>query len=148
MGRDRPDDVDPDVRDPGSELAKAPREIEDEASRSTSSRSRRLRGDELVTDVRHRDDSEDAAEDLRAGLAERLGQSTYTESGESIEEVDFRLLGYRTIALPSPATGGLSAGRLNCGPAFRVVHGVEWSPTRRGEDRPAGVEPELTPLPR
>jgi nicotinamide-nucleotide amidase len=98
---------------PESELAKTLREIEedgvalDELEVTTC-----LRGGELVTDVRHRPGAEDAAEGLRAGLEERLGRFTYTESGESIEEVVFRLLGDRTIAVAESESGGLLAGRL------------------------------------
>ncbi len=102
---------------PESELAKALREVEDggvplDQLEVTTC----LRGGELVTDVRHRDGAEEAAEGLRAGLAERLGQFTYTESGESIEEVVFRLLGDRTIAVAESESGGLLAGRLTLQP--------------------------------
>jgi competence/damage-inducible protein CinA-like protein len=102
---------------PESELAKALREIEeggvdlDQLEVTTC-----LRGGELVTDVRHRPGSEEAAEALRAGLAERLGRFTYTESGESIEEVVFRLLGDRTIAVAESESGGLLASRLTLRP--------------------------------
>jgi nicotinamide-nucleotide amidase len=102
---------------PESELAKALREIEegdvdlDQLEVTTC-----LRGGELVTDVRHRPGSEEAAEALRAGLAERLGGFTYTESGESIEEVLFRLLGDRTIAAAESESGGLLASRLTLRP--------------------------------
>jgi nicotinamide-nucleotide amidase len=98
---------------PESELAKTLREIEgdgvalDELEVTTC-----LRGGELVTDVRHRPGAEEAAEGLRAGLEERLGRFTYTESGESIEEVVFGLLGDRTIAVAESESGGLLAGRL------------------------------------
>jgi competence/damage-inducible protein CinA-like protein len=98
---------------PESELAKTLREIEDdgvpldELEVTTC-----LRGGELVTDVRHRPGAEDAAEGLRAGLEQRLGRFTYTETGESIEEVVFRLLGDRTIAVAESESGGLLAGRL------------------------------------
>jgi nicotinamide-nucleotide amidase len=102
---------------PESELAKALREIADEGvALDKLEVTTCLRGGELVTDVRHRDGSEDAAEGLRAGLAGRLGQFTYTESGESIEEVVFRLLGDRTIAVAESCTGGLLAGRLTLRP--------------------------------
>jgi nicotinamide-nucleotide amidase len=98
---------------PESELAKALREIEDDGTRLEGLEiTTCLRGGELVTDVRHREGAEDAAEALRSGLAERLGQFTYTESGESIEEVVFRLLGDRTIAVAESETGGLLAARL------------------------------------
>ncbi len=102
---------------PESELAKALREIEeggvdlDQLEVTTC-----LRGGELVTDVRHRPGSEEAAEALRAGLAERLGRFTYTESGESIEEVVFRLLGDRTIVAAESESGGLLASRLTLRP--------------------------------
>jgi competence/damage-inducible protein CinA-like protein len=102
---------------PESELAKALREIEgggvdlDQLEVTTC-----LRGGELVTDIRHRPGSEDAAEALRAGLAERLGRFAYTESGESIEEVVFRLLGDRTIAAAESESGGLLASRLTLRP--------------------------------
>src|SRR5262249_13794338 len=75
-----------------------------------------LRAGELVTDVRHRRGSEEAAETLRAGLEERLGQFTYAESGEAIEDVVFGLLGDRTIAVAESCTGGLLAGRLTLRP--------------------------------
>jgi nicotinamide-nucleotide amidase len=102
---------------PESELAKALREIEDDGvALDQLEVTTCLRGGELVTDVRHRPGSEDAAEALRAGLAERLGQFTYTESGESIEEVVFRLLGDRTIAVAESETGGLLAARLTLRP--------------------------------
>jgi nicotinamide-nucleotide amidase len=102
---------------PESELAKTLREIEeggadfDQLEITTC-----LRGGELVTDVRHRPGSKEAAEALRAGLEERLGRFTYTETGESIEEVVFGLLGDRTIAVAESESGGLLAGRLTLRP--------------------------------
>jgi competence/damage-inducible protein CinA-like protein len=102
---------------PESELAQALREIEeggadlDQLEVTTC-----LRGGELVTDVRHRPGAEEAAEALRSGLEDRLGQFTYTETGESIEGVVFRLLGDRTIAVAESCTGGLLAGRLTLMP--------------------------------
>jgi nicotinamide-nucleotide amidase len=102
---------------PESELAKALREIEEEGvALDRLEVTTCLRGGELVTDVRHRPGAEEAAEALRAGLAQRLGQFTYTESGESIEEVVFHLLGERTIAVAESCTGGLLAGRLTLRP--------------------------------
>jgi nicotinamide-nucleotide amidase len=102
---------------PESELAKSLREIgEDGVDLGELEITTCLRGGELVTDVRHRPGSEGTAEALRAGLAERLGRFTYTETGESIEEVVFRLLGARTIALAESCTGGLLAGRLTLRP--------------------------------
>jgi nicotinamide-nucleotide amidase len=102
---------------PESELAKSLREIADEGvALDQLEITTCLRGGELVTDVRHREGSEGAAEGLRAGLEQRLGRFTYTETGESIEEVLFRLLGDRTIAVAESCTGGLLAGRLTVRP--------------------------------
>jgi nicotinamide-nucleotide amidase len=102
---------------PESELAKSLREIADEGvALDQLEITTCLRGGELVTDVRHREGSEGAAEGLRAGLEQRLGRFTYTETGESIEEVVFRLLGDRTIAVAESCTGGLLAGRLTVRP--------------------------------
>ncbi len=102
---------------PESELAKALREIQDDgADLEQLEVTTCLRGGELVTDVRHRPGAEDAAEALRSGLEERLGKFTYTETGESIEEVVFRLLGDRTVAVAESESGGLLAGRLTLRP--------------------------------
>jgi nicotinamide-nucleotide amidase len=98
---------------PESELAKALREIDEEGvPLGELEVTTCLRGGELVTDIRHRPGAEEAAEALRAGLEARLGRFTYTETGESIEEVVFRLLGDRTIAVAESESGGLLAGRL------------------------------------
>jgi nicotinamide-nucleotide amidase len=102
---------------PESELAQALRDIEEGgADLGQLEVTTCLRGGELVTDVRSRPGAEDAAETLRAGLEERLGQFTYTESGEAIEDVVFGLLGDRTIAVAESCTGGLLAGRLTLKP--------------------------------
>ena len=130
---------------PESELAKALREIEDEGvALDQLEVTTCLRGGELVTDVRHRDGSEEAAEGLRAGLAERLGQFTYTESGESIEEVVFRLLGDRTIAVAESESGGLLAGRLTLRPGssqWFAVGVVSYS--NESKAKLLGVDPKL-----
>ncbi len=130
---------------PESELAMALREIEDdgvpldELEVTTC-----LRGGELVTDVRHRDGSEQAAEGLRAGLAERLGQFTYTESGESIEEVVFRLLGDRTIAVAESESGGLLAARLTLRPgSSQWFAGGVVSYSNQSKAELLGVSPNL-----
>ena len=103
---------------PESELAKSLHEVEvdDGVALDDLEITTCLRGGELVTDIRHRPGAEESAEALRAGLEKRLGNFTYTESGESIEEVLFRLLGDRTIAVAESCTGGLLAGRLTARP--------------------------------
>jgi nicotinamide-nucleotide amidase len=97
---------------PESELAKSLREIQEETDLSALEVTTCLRGGELVTDIRHRPGDEGAADQLRAGLAERLGRFTYSESGEAIEEVIARLLGGRTLAVAESCTAGLLAARL------------------------------------
>jgi nicotinamide-nucleotide amidase len=130
---------------PESELAKALREIADEGvALDQLEVTTCLRGGELVTDVRHRDGSEEAAEGLRAGLAERLAQFTYTESGESIEEVVFRLLGDRTIAVAESESGGLLAGRLTLRPgSSQWFAGGVVSYSNESKAKLLGVDPEL-----
>ena len=130
---------------PESELAKALREIEDEGvALDQLEVTTCLRGGELVTDVRHRDGSEEAAEGLRAGLAERLGEFTYTESGESIEEVVFRLLGDRTIAVAESESGGLLAGRLTLRPgSSQWFAGGVVSYSNESKAKLLGVDPKL-----
>jgi competence/damage-inducible protein CinA-like protein len=130
---------------PESELAKALREIEEEGVElGRLEVTTCLRGSELVTDVRHRDGAEDAAEALRAGLAERLGRFTYTETGESIEEVVFRLLGDRTIAVAESESGGLLAGRLTLRPgSSKWFAGGVVSYSNESKAKLLGVGPKL-----
>jgi len=130
---------------PESELAKALREIEEdgvdlEALEVTTC----LRGGELVTDVRHRDGAGKEAEALRAGLEERLGRFTYTESGESVEEVVFRLLGDRTIAVAESESGGLLAARLSSRPgSSKWFAGGVVSYSNESKAELLGVDPGL-----
>ncbi|HKH23362.1 MAG TPA: competence/damage-inducible protein A [Solirubrobacterales bacterium] len=130
---------------PESELAKALREIEDEGvALDRLEVTTCLRGGELVTDVRHREDGQEAAEALRAGLEERLGRFTYTETGESIEDVVFRLLGERTIAVGESCTGGLLAGRLTLRPgSSRWFAGGVVAYSNEAKAELLGVDPGL-----
>jgi nicotinamide-nucleotide amidase len=130
---------------PESELAKALREIEEGgADLDKLEITTCLRGAELVTDIRHRAESRDAAEAVRAGLEERLGQFTYTETGESIEEVVFRLLGERTIAVAESETGGLLAGRLTRRPGSSAwFAGGVVSYSDESKAKLLGVDPAL-----
>jgi nicotinamide-nucleotide amidase len=130
---------------PESELAKALREIEEDGvALDDLEVTTCLRGGELVTDVRHRPGSEEAAEALRAGLEQRLGRFTYTESGESIEEVVFRLLGNRTIAVAESESGGLLAGRLTRRPgSSRWFAGGVVSYSNESKTKLLGVDASL-----
>jgi nicotinamide-nucleotide amidase len=130
---------------PESELAKSLREIADEGvALDELEITTCLRGGELVTDVRHREGSEGAAEALRAGLEKRLGKFAYTESGESIEEVVFRLLGDRTIAVAESCTGGLLAGRLTVRPgSSRWFAGGVVAYSNEAKTELLGVDPGL-----
>jgi nicotinamide-nucleotide amidase len=130
---------------PESELAKALRELAEQGvTLDRLEVTTCLRGGELVTDVRHREGAEGAAEALRAGLAERLGRFTYTESGESIEEVVFRLLGDRTIGVGESCTGGLLAGRLTFQPgSSKWFAGGVVAYSNEAKAELLGVDPEL-----
>jgi nicotinamide-nucleotide amidase len=130
---------------PESELAKALREIEEDGvALDPLEVTTCLRGGELVTDIRHRPGAEDAAEALRAGLEERLGRFTFTESGESIEEVVFRLLGDRTIAAAESESGGLLAGRLTLRPgSSNWFAGSVVSYSNESKAKLLGVAPKL-----
>jgi nicotinamide-nucleotide amidase len=130
---------------PESELAMALREIEDEGlPLGELEVTTCLRGGELVTDVRHREDSAATAERLRAGLEQRLGRFTYTETGESIEEVVFRLLGDRTIAVAESESGGLLAGRLTLRPgSSKWFAGGVVSYSNESKAELLGVDPKL-----
>ena len=130
---------------PESELAKSLREIADEeVPLDELEITTCLRGAELVTDVRHREGSKGTAEALRIGLEERLGRFTYTETGESIEEVVFRLLGDRTIAIAESCTGGLLAGRLTVRPgSSRWFAGGVVAYSNEAKTGLLGVDPAL-----
>ena len=130
---------------PESELAMALREIEDDGvALDQLEVTTCLRGGELVTDVRHREDSAEVAERLRAGLQQRLGRFTYTESGESIEEVVFRLLGDRTIAVAESESGGLLAARLTLRPgSSKWFAGGVVSYSNESKAELLGVDPQL-----
>jgi nicotinamide-nucleotide amidase len=130
---------------PESELAKSLREIADEGVPLDQLEiTTCLRGSELVTDVRHREGSEGAAEALRVGLEQRLGRFTYTETGESIEEIIFRLLGDRSIAVAESCTGGLLAGRLTVRPgSSRWFAGGVVAYSNDAKTRLLGVDPAL-----
>ncbi len=93
---------------PESELAKSLREIADETDLSALEITTCLRGGELVTDVRSRPGAEGTVEALRAGLAERLGRFTYSESGEAIEEVGRGCWRGGHWQWPNPAPRGCS----------------------------------------
>jgi nicotinamide-nucleotide amidase len=130
---------------PESELAKALREIEqDGVALDQLEVTTCLRGGELVTDVRHRPGAEEGAEALRVGLERRLGQFTYTETGEAIEEVVFRLLGNRTIAVAESESGGLLAGRLTLRPgSSKWFAGGVVSYSNESKTKLLGVDPKL-----
>ncbi|HEY1236849.1 MAG TPA: competence/damage-inducible protein A [Solirubrobacterales bacterium] len=130
---------------PESELAQTLREIEEDGVELDRLEiTTCLRGGELVTDVRHRPGSEDAAEALRAGLEKRLGRFTFTETGESIEEVVFGLLGDRTIAVAESESGGLLAGRLTLRPgSSKWFAGGVVSYSNESKTKLLGVDAEL-----
>jgi nicotinamide-nucleotide amidase len=129
---------------PESELAKSLREIEQDTDVGALEITTCLRGGELVTDVRHRPGEEATAEALRAGLAERLGRFTYSESGEAVEDVVAGLLEGRTLAVAESCTGGLLAGRLTERPgASEWFAGGVVAYSDESKAELLGVDPEL-----
>jgi nicotinamide-nucleotide amidase len=129
---------------PESELAKALREIEDGTDLGQLEITTCLRGGELITDVRHRAGAEATVEALRTGLEERLGQWTYSEAGETIEEVVAKRLDGRTLAVAESCTGGLLAGRLTKRPgASEYFKGGAVSYSNEAKAELLGVDPGL-----
>jgi nicotinamide-nucleotide amidase len=129
---------------PESELAKALREIEDGTDLGELEITTCLRGGELITDVRHRAGAEATVEALRTGLEERLGQWTYSEAGETIEEVVAKRLDGRTLAVAESCTGGLLAGRLTKRPgASEYFKGGVVSYSNEAKAELLGVDPGL-----
>jgi nicotinamide-nucleotide amidase len=129
---------------PESELAKSLREIEDNTDLSRLEITTCLRGGELVTDIRHRPGDEATAEALRAGLAERLGRFTFSESGEAIEEVVARLLAGRTLTAAESCTAGLLAARLTDRPgASAWFRGGVVAYSNEAKSELLGVDPAL-----
>jgi nicotinamide-nucleotide amidase len=129
---------------PESELAKALREIEDGTDLGQLEITTCLRGGELITDVRHRAGAEATVEALRTGLEERLGQWTYSEAGETIEEVVAKRLDGRTLAVAESCTGGLLAGRLTKRPgASEYFKGGVVSYSDEAKAELLGVDPGL-----
>ena len=102
-----------------------------------------LRGGELITDVRHRRRrARRPAEALRRGLEERLGQWTYSEAGETIEEVVASACSAAHARRGRVLHGGLLAARLTKRPgASRVLQGRRRVLLERGQGGPARRRP-------
>jgi nicotinamide-nucleotide amidase len=97
---------------PESEIAQSLREIGEGADLSGLEITTCLHGGELDVDVRYREGGEEAAEAVRAGIAERHARFLFSDAGESAEEVVARLLDDRTLAVGESCTAGLLAARL------------------------------------
>lgn len=129
---------------PESELAKALREIEQGTDLGPLEITTCLRGGELITDVRHRSGAEATAEALKEGIEERLGQWTYSEAGETIEEVVAERLTGRTVAVAESCTGGLLAARLTERPgASEFFRGGVVAYSNEAKAELLGVDPGL-----
>jgi nicotinamide-nucleotide amidase len=129
---------------PESELAKALREIEQEADLGQLEITTCLRGGELITDVRHRAGADEPVAALKAGIEQRLGQWTYSETGETIGEVVAKRLDGRTVAVAESCTGGLLAGRLSERPgASEYFKGGVVAYSNEAKAELLGVDPNL-----
>lgn len=129
---------------PESELAKALSEIESQVDLAPLEITTCLRGGELITDVRYRAGGEEAAEALRAGIDERLGQWIYSTGGEGIVEVLARLLDGRTLAVAESCTAGLLAARLTDPPGSSAwFRGGVVAYSNEAKSELLGVDPRL-----
>jgi nicotinamide-nucleotide amidase len=97
---------------PESELAKALREIEDEADLAPLEITTCLRRAELEIDVRYRDGAENVAKLLLDELAERFSRYVFSRDGSTIDEQVADLLSGKRIGLAESETAGLLAARL------------------------------------
>jgi nicotinamide-nucleotide amidase len=98
---------------PESEIAKSLREIgaagtELDALEITTC----LRRGEIEIDVRYRAEAGIAAEEVRAGLADRHARHLFSRDGETIDAQLARLLQGRKLALAESCSGGLLAARI------------------------------------
>ncbi len=109
---------------PESEIAQSLRDMEADTELADLEITTCLRRAELHVDVRHRPGAEAQAEKLREGLRERHGRFIWSETGQSIEDVLFDLLGSQALAVAESCTAGLLATRLTDRPrASGYFHG-------------------------
>jgi nicotinamide-nucleotide amidase len=106
-----------------------------------------LRDFTLEVDLRHAPDDAAAGTARDAVLAEidrRHGRAIFSRTGETIDEILFRLLDGHTIATAESCTGGLLAGRLTApaGASGHVAGGVV-SYSNDAKAALLGVPPEL-----
>ncbi len=130
---------------PESEIAKSLREIEaggtelDRVEITTC-----LRRGEIEIDVRYRAEAGIAAEEVRAGLADRHARHLFSRDGETIDAQLAQLLQGRKLALAESCSGGLLAARITDLPgasAYFAGGVVAYSNEAKAEL--LGVDPDL-----
>ncbi|HET7454399.1 MAG TPA: competence/damage-inducible protein A [Solirubrobacterales bacterium] len=130
---------------PESEIAKSLREMESEgldldAVEITTC----LRKGEIEIDVRYRDEATDVAEEVRAGLARRHRQETFSLDGETIDAQVATLLLGRRLALAESCSGGLLAARItDLAGASEYFAGGVVAYSNEAKAELLGVDPEL-----
>lgn len=98
---------------PESEIAKSLREMEGEGLELGSVEvTTCLRRGEIEIDVRYRDEAEEVADAVRAGLMRRHARETFSVDGETIDAQVATLLLGRKLALAESCSGGLMAARI------------------------------------
>jgi nicotinamide-nucleotide amidase len=129
---------------PESEIAKSLREIESETDLSALEITTCLRKGEIEIDVRYRDGSQAAADDVRRGLAQRHDRYLFSEDGTTIDELVAGLLRGRRLGLAESCSGGLLAARITNVPgASDYLAGGVVAYSNAAKSQLLGVDPGL-----
>jgi nicotinamide-nucleotide amidase len=130
---------------PESEIAKSLREMEAEGLPLADVEiTTCLRRGEIEIDVRYRDEAEETARAVHAGIADRHPAQLFSEDGETIDSQVARLLGGRRLGLAESCSGGLLAARITRLPgASAYMAGSVVAYSNEAKSELLGVEPGL-----
>jgi nicotinamide-nucleotide amidase len=130
---------------PESEIARSLRELDAEGvALGEVEITTCLRRGEIEIDVRYRDEAAEAAERVRAGLAERHRRHLFSDDGETIDGQVARLLQGRRLALAESCSGGLLAARITATPgASEYMAGGVVAYSNLAKSELLGVAPSL-----
>jgi nicotinamide-nucleotide amidase len=130
---------------PESEIAKSLRELEAAGvALGAVEITTCLRRGEIEIDVRYRDEAEETAEQVRAGLAERHRRHLFSLDGETVDAQVARLLQGRRLGLAESCSGGLLAARITDLPgATAYMAGGIVAYSNEAKSELLGVDPSL-----
>jgi nicotinamide-nucleotide amidase len=130
---------------PESEIAKSLRELEGAGvSLAEVEITTCLRRGEIEIDVRYRDQAEETAEAVRAGLAERHRRHLFSLDGETVDAQVARLLQGHRLGLAESCSGGLLAARVTDLPgASAYMAGGVVAYSNEAKSELLGVDPDL-----